>query len=127
MKSRFASILVAAVALRAVEILAQSVNPPQTRTVAYIEGTVFLNDQRVKDPTVPVTLQMDSVVRTEQGRAEVALDGGAVLFLGDRSACTKHLLSVFEGKPDGGASGIRHSMDRRRESRDAMREPGDAL
>ncbi|HZC81578.1 MAG TPA: hypothetical protein VE222_07625, partial [Nitrospiraceae bacterium] len=40
----------------------------------------------VEDPTVPLTLQMDSVVRTEQGRAEVVLDGGAVLFLGDRSA-----------------------------------------
>ena len=86
MTSRFASILVGVVALGTVEILAQSVAPPQARTVAYVEGTVFLNDQRVEDPTVPVTLQMDSVVRTEQGRAEVVLDGGAILFLGDRSA-----------------------------------------
>jgi hypothetical protein len=86
MRSRFASILVAVVAFGTVEILAQSENPPQARTLAHIEGSVFLNDQRVEDPTVPVTLQMDSIVRTEQGRAEVALDGGAVLFLGDRSA-----------------------------------------
>jgi hypothetical protein len=86
MKSRFASILVAVVALGTVEVLAQSANSTQTRTLAYVEGSVFVNDQRVEDPTVPVTLQMDSVVRTEQGRAEVVLDGGAVLFLGDRSA-----------------------------------------
>jgi hypothetical protein len=86
MTSRFASILVAVVVLGTVEILAQSATPPQARTLAYVEGSVFLNDQRVEDPTVAVTLQMDSVVRTEQGRAEVVLDGGAVLFLGDRSA-----------------------------------------
>jgi len=86
MTSRFASILIASIALGTVGILAQSANPPQARTLAHIEGTVFVNDQRVADRTVPVSLRMDSVVRTEQGRAEVGLDGGAVLFVGERSA-----------------------------------------
>ena len=50
--------------------------------VAHTEGKVYLNEQRVEPSSTPVHIYNESVVRTEDGRAEIRLSGGISLFLG---------------------------------------------
>ena len=53
--------------------------------IVTIEGAVSVDGRPVAPPTTPALLQSASVVRTEDGRAEVLLAGGA-LFLGENSS-----------------------------------------
>jgi hypothetical protein len=54
--------------------------------IAYVEGNVYVDTQRVEraDPKSP--LQPGSVVRTEKGRAEIHFDRGDMLFLDANSS-----------------------------------------
>ena len=72
--------------LPAFVILSAAISSAQTETItptiAYVEGAVSLNGQRVEGPA---TLPAGSVVSSENGRAEIHLRNG-VLFLGDKSS-----------------------------------------
>jgi hypothetical protein len=59
---------------------------PGTGRIAYVEGKVYLKEQRVELSPVPVHVYVNSVVRTEDGRAEILLAGGVSLFLGGNTA-----------------------------------------
>jgi hypothetical protein len=61
--------------------------PPGSGQIAHIEGKVYLDQQPVEASNTPVwILNRNSVVRTEEGRAEILLAGGVFLFLGENSA-----------------------------------------
>ena len=72
-------------ALRAALSPAQHVTPG-TGLIAYVEGKVYLNEQRVQLSPAPVHIYVNSVVRTEDGRAEILLAEGVSLFLGGSAA-----------------------------------------
>ena len=55
---------------------------PGSMLVAHTEGKVYLNEQRVEPSSTPIHIYNESVVRTEDGRAEIRLSGGISLFLG---------------------------------------------
>jgi hypothetical protein len=60
---------------------------PGSALIAYIEGKVYLDDQRVEPSNTPVYIpNSNSVVRTEEGRAEIRLAGEVSLFLGENTA-----------------------------------------
>ena len=54
--------------------------------VAHTEGKVYLNEQCVEPSSTPVHIYNESVVRAEDGRAEIRLSGGISLFLGEGAA-----------------------------------------
>jgi len=54
--------------------------------IAHIEGKVYVNEQRVEPSSAPIHMYNESVVRTEDGRAEIHLSGGISLFLGEGAA-----------------------------------------
>jgi len=61
--------------------------PPGSGQIAHIEGKVYLDQQPVEASNTPIwILNPNSVVRTEEGRAEILLAGGVSLFLGENSA-----------------------------------------
>jgi hypothetical protein len=61
--------------------------PPGSGQIARVEGKVYLDQQPVEPASTPVwILNPNSVVRTEEGHAEVLLAGGVSLFLGENSA-----------------------------------------
>jgi hypothetical protein len=86
MKRVSCPVVVALMAFFGVELLAQSAVPTQTRTIAFSEGRIFVDGQMVDSTTGPVPLRKGFLVRTEDGRAEVTLDGGTILFLGNHSS-----------------------------------------
>ena len=86
MKRVLGSAVVALVAFGGVELPAQSVVPPETRAIAFSEGRISVDGQTVDATTGPVPLRKGFLVRTEDGRAELTLDGGTVLFLGSHSS-----------------------------------------
>ena len=59
---------------------------PGSMLVAHIEGKVYLNEQRVEPSSTPIHIYNESVVRTEDGRAEIRLAAGISLFLGEGAA-----------------------------------------
>ena len=59
---------------------------PGSMLIAHIEGKVYLNERRVEPSSAPVHMVNESVVRTEDGRAEIRLPGGIFLFLGEGAA-----------------------------------------
>jgi hypothetical protein len=74
-------------ALAAIPAVAQPVVSAKSGTIAYIEGNVFLDEQPVE---VSVShfpnIQEKSVVRTEEGRAEILLTPGVTLRLGEKGS-----------------------------------------
>jgi hypothetical protein len=54
--------------------------------IAYIEGTVFLDGQRLEPSASRLSLKEDSSVRTENGRVEILLAGGDTLFVGQNGS-----------------------------------------
>lgn len=61
--------------------------PPGSGQITRVEGKVYLDLQLVKPSSTPVwILNPNSVVRTEEGRAEIQLAGDLSLFLGENSA-----------------------------------------
>jgi len=72
-------------ALRAMVSLAEQFTP-DTGLIASIEGKVYLNEKSVELSADPVHVYANSIVRTEDGRAEVRLAGGVSLFLGENSS-----------------------------------------
>jgi hypothetical protein len=88
MKSvRTAVPLTVLLALGAVTASAQPVISAKSGVIAYVEGKVFLGDQPVEySVTKFPDIKENSVVRTEDGRAEILLTPGVVLRLGENSS-----------------------------------------
>src|SRR5439155_17940954 len=78
-------LVTAVLALRAVMSLAQRVTPG-TGLIGNIEGTLYLNEQRLEPSPTPVYVYGNSVVRTENGRAEILFAGGVSLLLGENAS-----------------------------------------
>jgi len=73
-------------ALYSLTLPAQSL-PRGSGQIARVEGKVYLDQQLVEPSSTPVwILNPNSVVRTEEGRAEILLAGRVSLFLGENSA-----------------------------------------
>jgi hypothetical protein len=88
MKSHWlAGYCVAALSLAGVPLRAQSVISAKSGLVHYAEGAVFLGDQKV-DPKFGQfpEVKEKAVLRTEEGRAEVLLNPGVFLRLGENSS-----------------------------------------
>jgi hypothetical protein len=66
--------------------LSAAVSSAQTVTLAYVEGDVYVDAQRIQQPDFLV--KPSSVVRTEKGRAEVHFGRGDAVFLGANSSIT---------------------------------------
>jgi hypothetical protein len=82
-----ASLSVAALALGALPALAQPVISARSGVVSYVQGTVMLGDEVVKpSETKFPEMKENSVLRTEEGRAEVLLTSGTILRTGDHSS-----------------------------------------
>src|SRR5258706_5958483 len=56
---------------------------PGSMLIAHIEGKVYLNEQPVEPSSTPIHIHNESVIRTEDGRAEIRLAAGISLFLGE--------------------------------------------
>ena len=82
-----ASLGVAALSLATVPVSGQSVISARSGLVHYVEGDVFLGDQKVepKFGNYP-DVKEKAVLRTELGRAEVLLNPGVFLRLGENSS-----------------------------------------
>ena len=69
---------------------------PGSGLIAHVEGKVYLNEQRVEPSSTPIyILNANSVVRTEDGRAEILLAGGVSLFLGENAAVKRVPSSTY--------------------------------
>lgn len=79
--------IAAFLALAAVSAYAQPVLSAKSGVIAYVEGKVFLGDQVVEYSVAKFPdMKENSVVRTEDGRAEILLTPGVVLRLGENSS-----------------------------------------
>src|ERR1035438_9851092 len=66
---------------------AQPVTSAKSGVVAYLEGKVFLDNERLEFSTVHFPqIKESGTLRTEDGRAEVLLTPGVVLRLGENSS-----------------------------------------
>ncbi len=84
---RIAIPLAAFLALGAVSASAQPVISAKSGVIAYVEGKVFLADQPVEYSVAKFPdMKESSIVRTEEGRAEILLTPGVVLRLGENSS-----------------------------------------
>jgi hypothetical protein len=82
-----ASLSAAVLALCALPALAQPVISAKSGVVSYVQGTVMLGDEVVKPSETKFTeMKENSVLRTEEGRAEVLLTSGTILRTGDHSS-----------------------------------------
>ena len=82
-----ASLSVAVLALGALPALAQPVISAKSGVVSYVQGTVMVGDEVVKPSETKFTeMKENSVLRTEEGRAEVLLTSGTILRTGDNSS-----------------------------------------
>jgi hypothetical protein len=71
----------------AVSVFAQPVISAKSGVIAYVEGTVFLANQLVEySVTKFPEMKENSILRTEDGRAEVLLTPGVLLRLGENSS-----------------------------------------
>ncbi len=88
MKTARWAILVTLLAIGAYPALAQMIAPVRSGYVHYIEGTVFLDNQLIPEPITGQFPKMEegSVIRTEQGRAEVLMNPGVTLRLAEDSS-----------------------------------------
>ena len=84
---RLAGLCVAALSLAAVPVRGQSVISAKSGLVQYVEGEVFLADQKI-DPKFGnfPDVKEKAVLRTELGRSEVLLNPGVFLRLGENSS-----------------------------------------
>ena len=74
-------------ALGVVPLTAQPVISAKSGVVAYVEGAVFLGDQQVEySITKFPEMKENSVLRTQEGRAELLLTPGVLLRLGENSS-----------------------------------------
>jgi hypothetical protein len=71
-------------------VMAASAQPGVPASIRHIEGNVYLDGKRVEAPAV---LGKNSVVETEEGRAEIVLSNGSV-FLGENSS-----MRIAENRP----------------------------
>jgi hypothetical protein len=84
---RIALLLTALLALGALSLSAQPVISAKSGVIAYVEGKVFLGDQAVEySVTRFPDMKEGSVVRTEDGRAEILLTPGIALRLGENAS-----------------------------------------
>src|SRR5664279_2572290 len=82
-----ASLSAAVLALCALPALAQPVISAKSGVVSYVQGTVMVGDEVVKpSETKFPEMKENSVLRTEEGRAEVLLTSGTILRTGDHSS-----------------------------------------
>jgi hypothetical protein len=82
-----ASLSVAVLALGALPALAQPVISAKSGVVSYVQGKVMVGDEVVKPSETKFTeMKENSVLRTEEGRAEVLLTSGTILRTGDNSS-----------------------------------------
>src|SRR5438445_214595 len=82
MKSAFLTVLIGSVVA-----LAQPDNPSKPAEITQMDGAVYLNGQRIQPSTcVFPKLVENSLIRTENGRADIQLVPGAVLRLGQKSS-----------------------------------------
>ena len=80
-------VVAAMLALGAVSASAQPVLSAKSGTVAYIEGKVYLDNQLVEQSATHFPeIKENSVVRTEDGRAEILLTPGVTLRLGENGS-----------------------------------------
>jgi hypothetical protein len=82
-----AAVSVAFIASLALPADAQPVISAKSGLLSYVEGTVLLNDQPVEFSTTRFAdVKENSIVKTEDGRAEVLLTPGVVLRMGENSS-----------------------------------------
>jgi hypothetical protein len=82
-----ASLSVAVLALGALPALAQPVISAKSGVVSYVQGTVMVGDEVVKpSETKFPEMKENSILRTQEGRAEVLLTSGTVLRTGEHSS-----------------------------------------
>jgi hypothetical protein len=82
-----ASLSVAVLALGALPALAQPVISAKSGVVSYVQGTVMVGGELVTpSETKFPEMKENSVLRTEEGRAEVLLTSGTILRTGDHSS-----------------------------------------
>jgi len=82
-----ASLSVAVLALGALPALAQPVISAKSGVVSYVIGKVMVGDQEVKPSETKFTeVKENTILRTEDGRAEVLLILGTILRTGDNSS-----------------------------------------
>jgi hypothetical protein len=88
MKTVQTLVLVASVfAVGVVPAAAQPVTSAKSGVVAYLEGKVFLDNERLEFSTVHFPqIKENATLRTEDGRAEVLLTPGVVLRLGENAS-----------------------------------------
>ena len=71
-------------------MLGSAVAPGQPATardlIAHVEGVAFLDGQRLQPQAADLPLKQTSVVRTEDGRAEIRLAAGDIVFLGENAS-----------------------------------------
>jgi hypothetical protein len=82
-----ASLSAAVLALGVLPAFAQPVISAKSGVVSYVQGTVMVGDEVVKpSETKFPEMKENSVLRTEEGRAEVLLTSGTILRTGDHSS-----------------------------------------
>jgi hypothetical protein len=77
-------------------LLAQMVAPVRSGYVHYVEGSVFIDDKAIVEPITgqfPAVAE-GSLIRTEQGRAEVLMNPGVTFRLGENSSA-QMLMTAF--------------------------------
>jgi len=69
---------------------------PGSALIAHVEGRVYLDKQRVEPSSTPLyILNPNSVLRTEEGQAEIRLAGGVSVFLGENTAVKRVPSSTY--------------------------------
>jgi hypothetical protein len=70
---------------------------PGSMLVTHGEGKIYVDEQRMEPSSMPIQIYNESVVRTEDGRAEIRLSGGVSLFLGEGAAIKRVSSSSSSG------------------------------
>jgi len=84
---RVAGVLAGTLALTAGSLLAQSVIGAKSGVVNYIEGSVYLADKPLEiQPAQFPEIKENTVLRTEEGRAEILLPPGVVMRIGENTS-----------------------------------------
>ena len=84
---RVAGVLAGTLALTAGSVLAQSVIGAKSGVVNYIEGSVYLADKPLEiQPAQFPEIKENTVLRTEEGRAEILLPPGVVMRIGENTS-----------------------------------------
>src|ERR1039458_8519333 len=84
---RFAILIIAMLSLVSVTALAQPIISAKSGVIAGLEGKVFLDNQVLESSVTHFPdMKENSVLRTEDGRAEVLLPPGYVLRIGENAS-----------------------------------------